>query len=163
MLVIMRGLPGSGKSFLAKKMAETYTYESKAIFSTDNYFMVNGKYIFNPDLLGIFHKKNLKAVSEYLKATVPGYATAIVDNTNTTWKEIKPYCQVARETNHSICFVEPDTPWKYDLDELVKRNSHGVPRESIARMLERFASSEHIKSLFRKEYGYEPTYFNGKD
>ena len=34
----MRGLPGSGKSTLAKKVADKYGI----IFSTDDFFMVNG-------------------------------------------------------------------------------------------------------------------------
>ena len=37
-IVIMRGLPGSGKSTRAKKIADNYGI----IFSTDDFFMVKG-------------------------------------------------------------------------------------------------------------------------
>ena len=41
-LIINRGIPGSGKSTSAKKLAP-----KEQIFSTDDYFMKNGKYIFD--------------------------------------------------------------------------------------------------------------------
>lgn len=47
-LVIMRGLPGSGKSTLAKKIANKYGL----IYSTDDFFMVNNEYVFDPKMIG---------------------------------------------------------------------------------------------------------------
>jgi adenylate kinase family enzyme len=44
----MRGLPGSGKSTKAKELAG----EQGLVFSTDDFFMVNGKYIFDPKMIG---------------------------------------------------------------------------------------------------------------
>lgn len=40
---ILRGLPGSGKSTYAKKLAE----EGWLHFENDMYFMKNGKYVFD--------------------------------------------------------------------------------------------------------------------
>jgi adenylate kinase family enzyme len=47
----MRGLPGSGKSTKAKKIAGNFG----VIFSTDDFFMVNGKYTYNPQMIGEYH------------------------------------------------------------------------------------------------------------
>jgi adenylate kinase family enzyme len=47
----MRGLPGSGKSTKARKIAG----EVGVIYSTDDFFMIDGKYIYNPKLIGDYH------------------------------------------------------------------------------------------------------------
>ena len=43
----MRGLPGSGKSTKAKKIAG----DVGVIFSTDDFFMVDGQYKFDPKMI----------------------------------------------------------------------------------------------------------------
>jgi len=55
-LVILRGLPGSGKSTLSKKLSKLN--ENCCNYSTDDYFYINGHYIFKPDDLPKAHKWN---------------------------------------------------------------------------------------------------------
>ena len=55
-LVLMRGLPGSGKSTKAKKIAG----QIGVVFSTDDFFMVNGQYKYDPKMIGEYHQKNQK-------------------------------------------------------------------------------------------------------
>ena len=55
-LVLMRGLPGSGKSTKAKKIAG----ERGVIYSTDDFFMVNGEYKYNPKMIVEYHENNFK-------------------------------------------------------------------------------------------------------
>ena len=43
----MRGLPGSGKSTLAKKIAGN----AGVVYSTDDFFMVNGQYMYDPKMI----------------------------------------------------------------------------------------------------------------
>ena len=43
----MRGLPGSGKSTKAKKIAG----EHGVIYSTDDFFMVNGVYVYDAKMI----------------------------------------------------------------------------------------------------------------
>lgn len=50
-LVLMRGLPGSGKSTKAKKIAGNVG----VVYSTDDFFMVNGKYMYDSKLIGDNH------------------------------------------------------------------------------------------------------------
>ena len=59
----MRGLPGSGKSFKAKKLAG----DKGVVFSTDDFFMIGGKYQFDAKLLGDNHEKNYKRAVEAMK------------------------------------------------------------------------------------------------
>lgn len=49
-LVIVRGLPGSGKSTLAKSLVERN--RGGVVFSSDDFFMVNGKYVWDGARLG---------------------------------------------------------------------------------------------------------------
>ena len=56
----MRGIPGSGKSTTAKKIAG----ETGKIHSTDNYFMVDGEYRFDPKKLKENHEANYNAFCE---------------------------------------------------------------------------------------------------
>lgn len=136
-LFIMRGLPGSGKSFLAQKLREL---NDAAICSTDNYFMVDGKYLFDRTKLGHYHKLNQKNVASHLKDNI----TTIADNTNVTWKEIKTYVDIGVKYKSSIYVVEAATPWAKNPEECFKRNSHGVPLEAITRMYTNFLSKEAV-------------------
>ncbi|XP_050793094.1 NEDD4-binding protein 2-like 2 isoform X6 [Gopherus flavomarginatus] len=67
-----------------------------------------------------------------------GRSPVIIDNTNTQAWEMKPYVEMALGKGYRVEFHEPDTWWKFDPEELEKRNKHGVPREKIAQMLERY-------------------------
>lgn len=138
---IMRGVSGSGKSTLAKSLAS-----EENIFSTDEFFMVNGEYRFNPSKLGVAHKWNFDRVKN---AVMNGVSPIVVDNTNTQSWEAKNYVQLAKENGYEVQVREPSTPWAKDADELVKRNTHGVPKEAIGRMLSRYQDEE----TFRKELG----------
>lgn len=55
-LILIRGLPGSGKSTLAKKLAG----QGGVIYSTDDFFMKNGEYIYDVKMIGEYHNKNFE-------------------------------------------------------------------------------------------------------
>jgi tRNA uridine 5-carbamoylmethylation protein Kti12 len=140
-LILMRGLPGSGKSTLARKLADS---SSPAIFSTDDFFMVDGEYRFNPKKLGAAHAWNLKRTVEALESEVE---QVIVDNTNTQAWEMRGYVEAARENGYAVEFRTPTTEWAFDVTECTKRNTHGVPREAIRAMRDRFEHSVTVESI----------------
>ncbi len=142
-MVIMRGVPGSGKSFAALEMEARFSTKYKVkIYSTDNFFMKNGEYKWNPNAVGIAHKWNQNKVREAVQSKSENIV--IVDNTNTTWKEIEPYAKMARDNGYFVIIAETTNAWARDVDECVKRNQHGVPREGIERMLGRWESTDSI-------------------
>ncbi|XP_032838796.2 uncharacterized protein LOC104356071 isoform X3 [Tyto alba] len=132
-LLILRGLPGSGKSTLSRILLGQS--RGGIVFSTDDYFRQQDGYTYNAAQLGDAHDWNQKRAKQAMEQ---GKSPVIIDNTNTQAWEMKPYVEVALEKGYRVEFHEPDTWWKFDPEELEKRNKHGVTREKIAQMLERY-------------------------
>lgn len=94
-LIIMRGLPGSGKSTKAKTLAG----EQGLIYSTDDFFMVNGKYEYDPKMIGEYHNRNFERTQ---KAMFEGKPLIIVDNTNIRLWEMKKYVIAGEQNGYTI-------------------------------------------------------------
>lgn len=123
-LILLRGLPGAGKSTFAN-----YIWESKAIFEADKYFYDDkGNYKWNGDLLEQAHQWCQKGVED---AMVDNFGEIIVSNTLTTEKEIEPYMVLAEKYGYSVV-------------SLVVENRHGnssqhnVPEDALIKMKNRF-------------------------
>uniref|UniRef100_A0A8B9C7C9 N42L1 protein n=1 Tax=Anser brachyrhynchus TaxID=132585 RepID=A0A8B9C7C9_9AVES len=145
-LVLLRGLPGSGKSTLARQLK--YDYPSAVVLSTDDFFTRNGVYVFEPDFLEDAHKWNQKRARKAMKN---GKSPVIIDNTNIHAWEMKPYVMMARENSYEVIFREPDTPWKFNVHELTRRNIHDVPRQKIQRMKEEYEHNVTFHSVLHSE------------
>ncbi|NXX39483.1 N4BP2 protein, partial [Tricholaema leucomelas] len=141
-LVLLRGVPGSGKSYLARTLLEDNP--DGIILSTDDYFCKNGQYHYNPDCLGEAHDWNRKRAKEAFEMRI---SPIIIDNTNIQAWEMKPYVTLAQQFKYKVMFREPDTWWKFKPKELEKRNIHGVPKEKIKRMLERYERCLSVSSI----------------
>ena len=143
-LYIMRGCPGSGKSILATELKG----RNGRVFSTDDFFVQSdGEYVFDPKKVAAFHKRNQERAREAISESV---SPVVIDNTNTTYWEMRPYVETGLRHGYRIEFVEPTTPWKYDTCELSRRNSHGVNEETIKRMLKRFQKNPTVESVIGK-------------
>ncbi|NXD12261.1 N42L2 protein, partial [Nothocercus nigrocapillus] len=105
------------------------------ILSTDDYFCQQDGYTYNAAHLGDAHEWNRKRAKQAMEE---GKSLIIIDNTNTQAWEMKPYVEAALEKGYRVEFREPDTWWKFNPEELEKRTKHGVSREKIAQMLERY-------------------------
>ncbi|XP_023375384.1 NEDD4-binding protein 2 isoform X2 [Otolemur garnettii] len=132
-LVLLRGLPGSGKSFLARTLQEDNP--SGVILSTDDYFYINGQYQFDVKYLGEAHEWNQNRAREAFEKTI---SPIIIDNTNLQAWEMKPYVALSQKHKYKVLFREPDTWWKFKPKELARRNIHGISKEKITRMLEHY-------------------------
>jgi hypothetical protein len=150
-LILMRGLPGGGKSTYARQRAMSTLSEGfpgVVICSTDDQFINDkGEYVFDPTLLGVNHQANQLKV---LRSMIAGIKIVIVDNTNTTHKEMKPYKDMAATHGYEVEEVligreqlfpgmdgSPHALADY-IDMCAKRNTHKVPREAILKMARRF-------------------------
>jgi predicted kinase len=120
-LIIMRGPSGGGKSTKSAELAIQY---NAVIYSTDEYHYIDGKYEFQPTKLGLFHNLNQKRT---IKALQEG-KSVIVDNTNLTMRDVKPYVKAAHDLGIEIMFVVCNGEYK---------NLHGVPEEKVLEMRKR--------------------------
>ena len=124
LLTMFIGIPGSGKTTQAKKWQARHK-EDCPIFEADMFFEKDGKYNWNPKLLGMAHKWCYDQVEKALKDG----KSVIVSNTFLTPKERKPYIELAK---------------KYKVDLKVwtcngnYKNVHNVPDETIERMRIKF-------------------------
>ena len=119
-LYIVRGLPGSGKSSLAKKVTE-------AVYSADDFFTnKKGEYNFNVKLLGKAHEWCWGKVRDAMYIGVQAVAVA---NTFTQAWEAEKYYQIAEEYEYSVFVIECQNDFG---------NVHSVPQESIDAMKERW-------------------------
>ncbi|XP_010623427.1 NEDD4-binding protein 2 isoform X2 [Fukomys damarensis] len=132
-LVLLRGLPGSGKSFLARSLQEDNP--SGVILSTDDYFYINGQYQFDIKYLGEAHEWNHNRAKEAFEKKI---SPIIIDNTNLQAWEMKPYVALSQKHKYKVLFREPDTWWKFKPKELARRNIHGISKEKIIRMLDHY-------------------------
>uniref|UniRef100_A0A8C8RTW9 NEDD4 binding protein 2 like 2 n=1 Tax=Pelusios castaneus TaxID=367368 RepID=A0A8C8RTW9_9SAUR len=144
LLLILRGLPGSGKTTLSRIILGQN--HDGVVFSTDDYFRQQDGYTYNVAQLGDAHDWNQKRAKQ---AMDQGRSPIIIDNTNTQAWEMKPYVEMALGKGYRVEFHEPDTWWKFDPEELEKRNKHGVSREKIAQMLERYEYQMSISVVMR--------------
>lgn len=101
---IVRAISGSGKSTISLLISRGYGSGCK-IFSTDNYFIVNGKYSFDATKLHEYHNKTLSDVDNAMKDNVE---CIILDNTNLKAKDVKPYIEFAKTYGYSITVIEVD-------------------------------------------------------
>ncbi|XP_059700943.1 NEDD4-binding protein 2 isoform X2 [Haemorhous mexicanus] len=141
-LVLLRGVPGSGKSYLARNLLEDNP--GGIILSTDDYFYKHGQYHYDPDCLGEAHDWNRKRAKEAFEMQI---SPIIIDNTNIQAWEMKPYVTLAQQFKYKVMFREPDTWWKFKPKELERRNIHGVSKEKIKRMLERYERCLTVRSI----------------
>ncbi len=135
-VIIMRGVPGTGKSTYIKN-----NFPGAFVCSADKFFVTgNDEYVFNAAQLGAAHKwcmrqfvdTIIKPYQEFKNLSNPEYV--VVDNTNTTTLEWFPYFRVAEAFGAEVSIVELHPK---DI-EICRRNVHNVPFETIKKMAARF-------------------------
>lgn len=129
MLYVMRGLPGSGKSTIAREIIANHG--TGVILSTDDYWCRDGDYRFNPALLFKAHDWNFKRAKMSFEA---GVKIVVIDNTNILRSHFINYTTTAQSYGYDIREV---VVGRFD-DEFVDichaRCIHGVPHHTIKRM-----------------------------
>jgi predicted kinase len=127
-VIILRGLPGSGKSTFTSKMEGVVK-----VVSADHYFHINDDqvYRFDPSKLGAAHAYCLRTFVNTLTKE-DWVDTLVVDNTNCSAVEIAPYYALAQAYGVDCTIVHINT--NLSDEELSDRNVHGVPVATIARM-----------------------------
>ena len=126
-LIILRGIPGSGKSTVAEMLSEgVFNYP---ICCADDFFTdENGVYNWYPGGIKKAHEMSQNKCKEAMEN---GVERIIVANTNTTKKEMKPYYDMANEYGYRVFSIVVE-------NRHGGKNVHGVPDETITKMKDRF-------------------------
>lgn len=131
LLYIVRGLPGSGKSTIAEKLAPKWW-----VFEADQFFCdkdehgnpIEDTYSFDAKKIAFAHKDCQERVRHSMHRCVDD-TTLVVSNTFTQKWEVKPYIELAKKYGYEVQIITVQSNFK---------NVHGVPQESIMRMKNRW-------------------------
>jgi predicted kinase len=134
-LIIIRGLPGSGKSYLVKEILFNLPPLLTACVCSNDKFWIDkfGRYKYSASFAK--YAKDLCRGSA-ARAMYHGTEIVIIDNTNINISHMQPYLEMADEFDYEVEIREPQTLWAKDPQECAKRNVHGVPLEIIQSMAE---------------------------
>jgi hypothetical protein len=135
-LFLIRGLPSSGKSTLADKLALRW-------IETDQFFVKDNEYKFDPALLPQAHAWCLQETKDqieyFLKFPKKSQyqLNVIVANTFATRWEMQPYIMLAKQHDLRLTVVDL-FDGGCDDETLFARNKHGVPLETFRTMREEY-------------------------
>ncbi len=139
-VIIMRGVPGSGKSTKAMEIATKalHDFRSVKIVSADFYFInKNGEYKFQPKHLRNAHTF---CIEEFEAGLASGVELVIVDNTNTRLWEYEKYIDKAHDWDYHVEILSIEPKDDEELLKFANRNTHGVPVEKVKQMWARWES-----------------------
>lgn len=125
-LILLRGIPGAGKSTFAKSIGGVH-------IEADQFFMMNGKYNFDITKIKLAHKYCQNQTEAWMKTdgTQVNNDKIVVSNTFTQEWEMEPYFKLAEK-------------YGYRTFSLIVENRHGgvnehdVPEDKLELMKTRF-------------------------
>lgn len=129
-IILLRGLPGSGKSTLGDIILFSPTNTDSEVLSADNYFTdENGNYNFDATKLKEAHSQCQFLCSEKMKN---GVSRIVVANTFTQDWEMDAYYNMAERYGYRVHSVIVE-------NRHGGTNVHGVPDEKVKVMSDRFS------------------------
>lgn len=126
-LILVRGLPGSGKTSLAKVLSEDGKYP---VYSVDDYFTdpETGNYTF---IYSENHKAYKQCELNCREQMKTGRLKIFIDNTFTLEWELEPYFKLASEFNYRVFVITVEHRHE-------GKNSHQITDDQLKKMAEKY-------------------------
>jgi predicted kinase len=128
-LILLRGVPGSGKTTLGEIILQTTQHQTPDVLSADNFFINDkGEYNFDSTKLKEAHNFCQQKCAERMRLE---FSKIVVANTFTQEWEMKPYFEMAER-------------YRYRIHSIIVENRHGnknihdVPDDKVQIMKDRF-------------------------
>ncbi|XP_076609604.1 2',3'-cyclic-nucleotide 3'-phosphodiesterase [Chaetodon auriga] len=128
-LVVLRGLPGSGKSFLARAIADAYKEHCSVICADDH-----GVKPESPESSVEGYKALDEAVVACCSAGSASSLLIVVDDTNHTQDRLARLGEIAEQQHLVALFMEPRTEWSRDVAQLAKKTKRGLEGAQLEAM-----------------------------
>ncbi|TDH03171.1 hypothetical protein EPR50_G00160230 [Perca flavescens] len=128
-LVVLRGLPGSGKSFLARAIADAYKDHCSVVCADEH-----GVKPENPESSVEGYKALDEAVVACCSAGTASSVLVVVDDSNHTQDRLARLGEIAEQHNLVAVFLEPRTEWSRDAAQLTKRTKRGLEEAQLEAM-----------------------------
>ena len=119
-LILLRGLPGSGKSTFAKLVCNQHV-------ETDMFFMEDGEYKFDASKLKQAHAWCQEKTETWMKMRY----NVVVSNTFTQEWEMEPYYKLAEQYGYRVHSIIMENRHN-------GINEHNVPEDKLEQMKKRF-------------------------
>lgn len=120
-LYLLRGLPGSGKTTIARELGGDH-------FEADMFFMQDGEYRFDGAKIKLAHAW---CQNQVLESMLGGCDKIVVSNTFTQEWEMQAYYEMAKDHGYMVFSIVIE-------NRHGGVNEHGVPDEALNRMEGRF-------------------------
>jgi len=128
-LILLRGIPGSGKSTLGKIILRCIITDEPDVISADDYFMDNnGNYNFDGSKLKEAHNSCQQRCAEKMRNQL---SRIVVANTFTQEWEMDAYFEMAKRYKYRVHSVIVENRHN-------NSNIHDVPEEKVRDMKKRF-------------------------
>ena len=144
---ILRGLPGSGKSFLTQRLKQQVSGRPFKVCSADDYFETKGtaaEYDFHAEKLDAAHQHCLDT---FLEAIRSGASTVVVDNTHVQRWEYSVYVRLAQLFGYGLRILEIPCPDVAMAKVFAARCQHKVLTPTVLRMHERWEKDQRATTV----------------
>lgn len=146
--IVLRGLPGSGKSTYARQLIQKYLMDPEKIsrmngavvFSTNDLFYdPDGYYQFDGAALSDYHQRTLNRVTDALKAEI---SLVILDNLNIKHRHYRHYVRIARAFHYNVQVLDigsiTDTA---EIEKYKTRQLHNVPHNTYQKYIDEWETT----------------------